>query len=238
MFYGAASLMTAFGLVAHAHTARTRLLYGTMLAVLLAALVLTASRGPLLGVVLAISVGLVATCRWRVTLGVAGIGLTIVAMVTIVTVFTGVDIGPHDYLARGSSYRLEIWSNLVPPVLDAFWFGHGVATEFPTIFISENTIFASAHQMYLANHYYGGLPASLLLLMVLAAAVRTAYRRIRASGEFVYAALLIFLMIASMFYIDMVIKSANLVWFYVWLPLGLLAGQEALMNEKAASEQQ
>lgn len=228
VFYGAAVLMTAFGLVASAQTVRARILYCVMLAVLLTALVLTASRGPLFGVALAVLVGLVAARRWTLALTIAGSGVAVVAATA------ALDAGPYDFVARGTAYRLEIWSNVVDGIQEAFWFGHGIAASLPATVVPDGQRFQSAHQMFLANHFYGGVPATLFLLMVLGAAARTAYRLSRSGGSFVYAALLIFMLVVSMTYIDRVIKSANDVWFFVWLPLGLLAGQEALMNEKAS----
>lgn len=228
VFYGAAVLMTAFGLVAHAQTIRAKVLYCVMLAVLVTALVLTASRGPMLGVALAVLVGLVAARRWAFALTMAGIGVTVVA------VTSALDAGLYDFIARGSTYRLELWSSMVDGIREAFWFGHGISADLPETVISGGRVFRTAHQMFLANHFYGGVPATLFLLLVLGAAARTAHRLAQSGGSFVYAALLIFMLVVSMTYIDRVIKSANDVWFFVWLPLGLLAGQEALMNERAS----
>ena len=229
-FYGVAVLTTGFGLAVRAESPRSRLLYAAMLLLLLAALALTASRGPMLGVALAAMVGLVAARRWAIAVAIAVIGAAIVAAGAIT------DAGPFDFIARGGAYRLEIWSTVIADIREAFWFGHGVATDLPTTVIPNGQSFRTAHQMFLANHFYGGVPATILLLMVLGAAARTAVRVSRAGGSFVHAALLIYMLVVGMTYIDRVIKSANDVWFIVWLPLALLAGQEALLNERASRD--
>lgn len=225
IFYGIAALSTAFGLVAREEPAPVKILYGAMLAVLLAALALTGSRGPLLAVALAILTGLAAAGRWALLLAVLTAGLALVGF----GAFT--DMGSYDFLNRGSSLRFEIWSLTWERILDEFWFGHGIAAD-PSVTLANGYVFNSPHQLYLANHFYGGVPATVLLILVLTVAARAAYRQVRSSGEFVYAALLIFLVIVGMFDLNKTIKSVNLVWIYVWFPLVLLAGQEALMNER------
>lgn len=227
MFYGAALLTTAFGLLDRSQAGPQKLLYAAVLAVLSVALALTASRGPILGVALAVLVGLLATRRWRLALAIASFGLAAVLYGVVA------DIGDYNLIARGSTFRLEIWANVADRIRDAYWFGHGIATDLPSLVLSNGRPFnKEAHQMFLANHYYGGVPATVFLFVLLAAAARTGYRRFRADGNFVYAAMLIFMIVVCMTYVNSVIKSPNLVWFYVWLPLGLIAGQEARMNER------
>lgn len=234
IFYGAAMLMTALGLSKLTHSPATRIAYGLAVSVLLLALLLTLSRGPILGAGLAMVFGLVATRRWALLATLAVAGAAIVGLVAFSSMFAGVDIGKLDFIGRGSSYRLEIWSNVLDRIQEAFWFGHGIASDMPKAVMSDGSIYITAHQMYLANHYVGGVPATILLVAVIVVAFQVAIRRARTGGEVVYAALLIFFLVFSATYIDKVVKSANVIWFYVWLPLALLAGQEALMKRQAS----
>ena len=234
IFYGAAMLMTLFGLAAFPRSATTRIAYVLAVAVLFSALIMTSSRGPILGAGLALVIGLAAMRRWALLATLVGFATAVIGLIEYSALYVGVDTGTYNFISRGSAYRLEIWSNVVDHIRESFWFGHGIASDMPTAIMSDGRIYTTAHQMYLANHFVGGLPATLLLLAVVAAACLTAYRRMQTSGEFVYAALLIFFLVFSAMYIDKVVKSANVIWFYVWLPLGLLAGQEMLMKRTAS----
>ena len=217
--YSIVALITLYGLLGRDASRQQRWIYAAILAVLLIFVLLTASRGAMLALMVAALVGAAASRRWRLAFG----------LVTICLAFAAFGImgplGEYDLLARGSSYRLEIWSAIWGRITDGFWLGNGIGAD-ETVVMADGLVVRHAHQLFLGNHFYGGVPATVLLLSVLAAAARVAYRRIRIEGDALCATLLTFVVVAGSFDFGEFLRSANLIWFYFWFPVALIAGQE------------
>ncbi len=217
--YSIVALITLYGLMGRDASRQQRWIYAAILAVLLIFVLLTASRGAMLALMVAALVGAAASRRWRLAFG----------LVTICLAFAAFGImgplGEYDLLARGSSYRLEIWSAIWGRITDGFWLGNGIGAD-ETVVMADGLVVRHAHQLFLGNHFYGGVPATVLLLSVLAAAARVAYRRIRIEGDALCATLLTFVVVAGSFDFGEFLRSTNLIWFYFWFPVALIAGQE------------
>ena len=135
-------------------------------------------------------------------------------------------------ISRGSSYRSEIWVVVLDRIAERPWFGHGIEAD-ETVPYSRG-LAIHAHQMYLSNQFYGGVVATALLALMLAAAGRAAYRDFRSTGSFVLAALLIFVIVAGLFDFGRLLHTVNWVWLVFWLPIALIAGREVC--DKAAGQ--
>src|SRR3546814_4545150 len=75
---------------------------------------------------------------------------------------------------RAQSGHFEIWQQTLAAIAERPWFGHGslAQIEFEMSFDPGR----SPHNLLLANQFYGGLPATLLLGALLLLAMRQAWR--------------------------------------------------------------
>lgn len=218
-FYAIVALTTLFGMNDDASTGPRKLLVIGVLAILFAFIVLTASRGPALALGAAILTGAIMTRNRMLLLAIMLPGLALAAIGIIQ------DIGPYNVLARASNYRVEVWTAILDRISDNFWFGVGIAGD-TSVLMSSGSVATHAHQLFLGNHFYGGVPATALLLVTLATAARVALRHFRSTGQVVHVALLTFVVVAGMVDFGEFLRSPNLIWFYFWLPIALIAGQE------------
>lgn len=230
--YAIAALVTLYAMLNDIKSVPRKALLVGALAILIGYVALTASRGPMLAMGLAIVAGAAATRYWKLTLAI------MLAGALLVTVGMVIGDGPYNVIARASNYRVEIWTIFLDRIAEHFWFGHGVVAD-TTALMPNGLVVSHAHQLFLGTHFYGGVPATALLLLMLGTAARVAWRRFRATGSFVYAALLIFVVMAGMTDFGQYFRSPHLIWIYFWLPVALIAGQEALDREgdtQAAAE--
>ena len=226
--YGVVALITLYGLKqkdGSANRNRRWLNYGA-LAIMVLFIFLTATRGALLGLACAIAVGSIMTRRRWAAVGIAAVSMAIVAAGSL----SGFE--PYQFLTRGSSHRLELWSIVLDRIGDHFWFGSGIAAD-GSIVLSSGYAINHAHQLFLGNHFYGGVPASVLLLSTLAVAGRVAYRRFMESGEVLCTALLVYIIVLGLVDFGEFLRSPNLIWFYFWFPLALIAANEVSMDVEA-----
>ena len=225
-FYAIVALITLFAALRDATTRWRKGMLLVGLAVLLAYVLLTASRGPVLALCIAVVTGAVLT-RNRVLI----VGL-VVAGVMLAAIGVVQDIGPYNVLARASNFRVDIWLGILDRISESFWFGNGIAANASVVMSSGGTA-RHAHQLYLGNHFYGGVPATVLLLVLLSAAAGVAIRHCLKTGQAVYVTLLVFVVVAGMVDFGEFLRSPNLIWFYFWFPIVLIAGVEASAEAKS-----
>lgn len=218
-FYAIVALITFFAVL---ESTSSRLLKGLLLgalAILLAYVVLTASRGPMLALCVAVVAGAVLTRNRLLIAGFVVVGVTL-ALIGIVQ-----DVGPYNVLARASNHRVEIWLGILDRIAENFWFGNGIKAD-AAVLMSNGGTARHAHQLFLGNHFYGGVPATVLLLILLATAARVAIRHFLKTGQVVHVTLLVFVVVAGMVDFGVFLRSPNLIWFYFWFPVVLIAGLE------------
>ena len=224
--YGIAALSTYFGLVMGGTWGRSKALFIVILALLVAFVVLTGSRGSILALGAAVFAGAVAMRHWAL---VAAFSLLVVGAVAAAMLG---GMGDLNAISRGSSYRSEIWAVVLDRIAERPWFGHGIEADETVPYSRGRAI--HAHQMYLSNQFYGGVVATALLALMLAAAGRAAYRDFRSTGSFVLAALLIFVIVGGLVDFGRLLHTVNWVWLVFWLPIALIAGREVC--DKAAGQ--
>jgi O-antigen ligase len=138
-------------------------------------------------------------------------------------------------LARGDSYRLAIWQQFAVRVAERPWFGEGVLTDDSTKIATPGSDTAAVtilhpHDTYLATALYGGLPALLLLLGLVALGLRQGWR-LAARGEPVWLLMLLFALLCMVTDGDRLLHAPRAIWFYFWLPVGVLIGRQARQDQ-------
>lgn len=219
--YGVVGLITLYGRSSHGRAAsgHFRWLYLGVAAAVFAFVFLTATRGALLGLSCAMIIGSILSRRWWVVLALLLAGLAVMAA------GSWTEFGPYDFFARGSSYRIELWSIVLERIDERFWFGSGISAD-ASMVLSDGYMINHSHQLFLGNHFYGGVPATLLLLSTIAIAARAAYRRYRLSGDVLCVTLLAYIVVIGLFDIGEFLRSPNLIWIYFWFPIVIIAAQE------------
>ena len=189
------------------------------LCVLLAAMVLTQSRGPALSMVLVIFVSLAAMGYWKIALL-----LPLPAALYAVLLLNGA-IDPGQWVARGSTHRFDIWLqswDLVRESAKSLIIGQGIATDYAFQLVNGSSV-KSPHNLFLANQLYGGVIATLLFFSLLLVTTVRAVRGFLQSGNFVICALLLFGLGVGLFDYRTVLINLSQEWMSFWLPVLLTA---------------
>jgi O-antigen ligase len=184
----------------------------------LAFIVMTKSRGPLLAVVAATVVLTYGYSR-RLGLATAGIILAVVAAVIVAATLhlTMVTDIFHQILDRGTSYRLDIWSFTLTRVGERPLFGHGLAA-----YLGMSSFFTFPHNIFLSALFYTGIVGlTLLLLLVISITIHLipAWHR---PGTPLLFALWVNVLCGGLTDIGQLTTGPSPVWFFFWLPLGLI----------------
>jgi O-antigen ligase len=191
-------------------------------------LVLTGSRAALLaylsGVVLSVILikirnngvpGAAAQARRAIP---AAVGC--VALIGAATAWRGTDWVTAE-IARGDNHRLEIWAANISRFAQRPWFGHGATTPDP--FIANGIVLGyHAHNLFLAQAFYGGVFGLLLFLSVSVLAARAAFTAWRESGDILPLVCLWFLFAIGMVDLGPIVVDIQAIWLYVWAILGIV----------------
>jgi O-antigen ligase len=211
-----------FFALAGARTWSARVLFALALIIMMMFVVLTQSRGPI-GAIVGTLLVLALFTRRREILLAAGLGIASVATLMVSGLL---ELGV--LVERGLSYRPEVWEIFFKLWREHPWFGIGVNVvrtfsipNFPG-FVLDNS-----HSFYLGHLVLGGIPALILLLLMLGAGVRTAVTAYRHEGELGPLAMLLFVTIAGTVEFGVFLDNVDWQWLFFWLPIGLIAGVEA-----------
>jgi O-antigen ligase len=187
-----------------------KLLFAAATALLVATVLFTQSRTAIVSLLVAML--LLAGFRGR---------LLIASLTGAFAVFLLLEPGFWERLLRGLSHRPGIWLAAWQHALEQPWFGAGYLA--PTDVRVGGRTFVHAHNAYLATLRDGGVVGLLLLLAVLAAALRCALRRDRYNGHWFFTALLVYAMLCAVPDLDRLLTRPKEHWLFFWLPLALLA---------------
>lgn len=200
---------------------------GWLLAALVLAtgIVLTGSRTPLAAAVVCAGLGLVLRGQWRLLGLLAAAGALAIGLMLV--------NGGHGWQAveRGDSYRLAIWQQFAARLAQRPWLGEGVLTDDTTQIAALDPAappltMNHPHSVYLATALYGGLPALALLLALVAAALRQGVGAAR-GGEPAWLLVLLVGLLCMLTDGDHVLHAPRGIWFYFWLPVGVLMARQA-----------
>lgn len=191
---------------------RRRLALSVVLAgLLLAALLLTKSRGPILGTGVALCVVLAGGHRlfWP------ALSLLAAAAVVFAAGLLNLDM----LMARGNSYRFDLWAQALEMAWQHPVFGHGSGSELVLV-MPDGLTFNFPHNIFVGALLFNGL-AGVLLLAALFTAFGVAAWRTRSSG-FPGPALLLFALLVGAFDRMIDLRNFSPEYLYVWLPAGVL----------------
>jgi len=224
--YGFALLVAAFVLLPHARSLPERLLWLAIIALCAAFMLLASSRGPLLALATASVVGLALADR---RMAVAVIGILVAGL--LIGLFS--ESRPIQLIFdRPQSGHFSLWKQALEAISEHPWRGHGSLSDIT--FLGKRGPQRSPHNLLLANQFYGGLPASLLLAALLGGAALRAVKAAR-EGASIYLVLLIFGLTASLFDSRSLVQNLGREWITLWLPIGLLAAHHLRDRVHAAS---
>lgn len=212
--YGVAAICLLGGVLRDEARGMGKLLGWGAFLVLIAAMVLTQSRGPVLSMTLVVFLYLLATGHWKIA-----ILLPLPAVVYFALMMTGM-IEPGSWITRGSTHRFDIWVQSWDMILEStrsLLIGQGMMTEYAFNLANGSSV-KSPHNLFLANQLYGGLVASVLFLGLIAITAINALRGFARSGNFVVCALLIFGLGTGLFDYRTVYINLSQEWMTFWLP--------------------
>ncbi len=213
--FGFIFLVAGLALLPQASGKGERVLWLVIMALCAAFILMASSRGPLLALAAALCSAFALAHR---RLAIAVVGLLGAAIL----VGLSVDFRPvSELFARGSSGHIALWQQALQAIAERPWFGHGSLVEIS--FEGKHGLSRSPHNLLLANHLYGGVPATLLLGALFAAGAAGALRVAR-EGKPIYLVLLVFGFVAALFDTRTLVQNLGREWITIWLPLALLAG--------------
>lgn len=222
--YGVALLAAAFALLPRAAEWRLRAAWLAVIALCVAFMLLSGSRGPLLALAAALTAGLFIADR-RLALAVTVL-LAAGIVFGLATDFRAIEL----LYQRGQSGHFAIWQQAIAAIGERPWLGYGSLPDLA--FTGKHGPGRSPHNLLLANHVYGGVPATLLLAALLALATVQAWGARREQPALLV--LLVFGVTASLFDTRSLVQNLGREWITLWLPLGLLAAVEVMRRERRA----
>ncbi|MBL8450646.1 MAG: O-antigen ligase family protein [Dechloromonas sp.] len=191
----------------------SRLTRITALVPILLLLVFTGSRTPLLAT-LATGLWLAAAIGGR-RAALLLVGL-IVGCGAIVVLFQDL------VLARGLSYRPEIWANALNQGLQKPWFGHGLGAPLTIQLPDFSYAFRDPHNMTLSVFYRGGFAGVGLWVALYTVALVGALRHRRDRFVVVASAAVVYGLVAGMTEGGALFPRPKEHWFLIWIPLAFL----------------
>jgi O-antigen ligase len=129
-------------------------------------------------------------------------------------------------IGRGDTYRLFIWSEDITRFFQHPLLGHGAeaSDEFA---VNGQVVGYHAHNLFLAQAFYGGVIGLALWTAVVVTALRVAWRAWRTRGDFLPLAGLAFLLVVGSVDMGPVLVDVQAIWLYVWVVLGITLSYEA-----------
>ncbi len=127
-------------------------------------------------------------------------------------------------LARGLSFRIEIWKQTLEKIIAHPWFGYGWSAnlETPAEIGAQNR--DNPHNIYLSTAFYAGIPAALYLFTVLCLSIYRSPPQDN-KGKYMYflaTALLLHALCVGITDQNRVIRNAGPFWIIFWMPIGML----------------
>ncbi|NHN91192.1 toluene tolerance protein [Acetobacter sicerae] len=177
----------------------------------LAALVfilLTGSRGPLMGILLAVPV--LAGMKYPKTILTA---LPVLAVITVIGL--RMDVGVfhlvQEQIGRGDSHRFMLWSLAWRDICQMPVFGHGPASKFNT----PGEPFP--HNLLLSTWLYAGAVGVVALMVYLGTVCKSLFSSFAKSARPLSIAILLHTLVSSMTDFAQVVKGPAPMWYMFWL---------------------
>ena len=182
--------------------------------ILLIAMLLTHSRGPVLVISSVILIHLFVSGYWRFAIIVP-----LAALAYLVLMWAGA-VEPGTWIARGTTHRFDIWLQsweLISASAKSVLIGQGGLTHY-AFELGNGRFVKSPHSLFVANQLYGGLVATVLLAGLILFTLAKAVQGYRRSGNFVICALFLFGLGVCLFDYRTVLINLGHEWVSFWLP--------------------
>jgi O-antigen ligase len=204
-----------------------RILFAAGAAVLFVAVLMTQARSAYGAI--GLSVMVLAGSQSRATRVALIIGVVLTAALLLFTPYVD-----KAMLARGFSYRPELWADYLTMSLKGPMFGYGITPDIDQS-MNDGRIVDQPHNIVLSALVRGGVIGALAMVTVLLGGIYWTFRRWRSAGQITPLCLMVAMTTASMF--DYQLLATNPTWPYVtfWLPIGIAIGAEVV--ERAAGAQ-
>jgi O-antigen ligase len=201
-------------------------LYRVLMIIIAGSVLLTQSRGPMGALLLTFIIAGILTRDKKLLIT---LGCIIMIMVILF-------INIHQFrkviaTIRGFSYRIELAQKTLNQAKGNLLFGKGLTTDNQMI-MDDGTNLHHTHNVYLGMILYGGITGLLIFLLLLAEAFREALKHFFSTNDITFFALILFAAVCNITCMDKIITHPHPLWFYFWLPLGLLAGVTFKRSEK------
>lgn len=222
ILYGAALLYCFFREWPEAERPGKKLAVACGALLLMTAVLLTQSRGPIMAVALCLVAGLFGSGksgRWTVLVFLAaGIGL-----ITLLDGWQGL-------LERGLSYRIDIWVQAVERWSTDVWFGIGIAAR-PLFYLGNGFSATSPHNIFLAALLSTGVVGLVLLVGSFLVLIYLAFRQMTVSGDRLALALLLYVVIYGLVDRQIDLRNISPEYFTLWYAAGLMIGFQVLRQK-------
>lgn len=183
--------------------------------------VLTQTRGALVGIALVVGLGLLLQGDRRLLMVLAVLGAAILAVILFSLHHPEGMIG----VERRLGVRGEIWSLALERAWERPWFGFGL-NEHQNLISANGELHGVAHNLYLENLHFGGLVGTVLLLTLAALALRGAWREYRRTGGFLLLAIVLYPLVFGVSAGYLTLSKISPMWIQFWLPMGLVIAAE------------
>ncbi len=197
----------------------------TFAAPLLAALLATGSRTPLVALALT-GVWMLALARQRALYFLAA---------TIITSVLGLLLAPESLLARGMSYRPELWTEAIQQAYRHVWVGRGYEADFSFLIPGIGHPLTDPHNVELAVLLQlGAIGLTLWITMYVVTVARCLTHR-HDPGLQLASALVMYGLAAGLTEGSNFLSRPNENWFLIWIPLSLAAAVSIALRQRASS---
>ena len=186
------------------------------LAILVATLLATGSRTPLVGMAAAFAWLLVTGDKRR---GLVMVGVIVVGAIALFAMY------PEAYTQRGMSYRPQIWMNAWQQISHHPWFGHGYDANMLVLIPGLDQILADPHNMELGVLYAGGTVGLVLWVAMYAVALTFCWRNRAVPAVNLATAWLIFGIGSGLTEGMAFMSRPKEHWYLIWMPLAFIYGQ-------------
>lgn len=183
---------------------------------LLAAIVLSGSRGVWPALAVGATLGVLLHFKQQRKYQVAGLVVVVICLIG-----GALALGPEAILQRALSFRPEIWQEFVGRTMAAgFLFGAGMTSD--STFQLPELLIQHPHSIFVSTFYYGGLAGLTLLGLMIGRAVWLVAVMAPGNHRTLSAMLLGFGLTATLFDGNELLTKVDHLWLLIWLPIGLL----------------
>jgi hypothetical protein len=207
----------SFNLALTSKSVLTRLLYVMCCLILFSGIILTQSRGPLIGTIASLMI-ISFDFLWVGRLSM----LVVFALIGFLVNYS-YQIG-GGFLYRGLSSRLDVFDKFIQLFLDRPIFGYGERITLAVEIIFGHEKLGHAHNLLLSSAIRGGVGSLLALFFIFFLSLIVTIKYKRLSNNNLPLCLITTLLVSSLVDYDLLVFLPDWQWVSIWLPIGLAVG--------------